>query len=289
MKKKMSTNKMSSNNQLALVVSYYLSKYDKLALNRLGYKTWKYAFKDISDRLDVKENTVKNMRDDFDSVNPNSRVGWYKRELRSSRLEIINKYNNKSEEELYEIVNKILNKNYNLKNESIENSINIKEIDGKTQSLRMVTSETIAFFNNEKDEYLKKEHIFDLSEGIEERERRRKEHQNLVQNLALYLERQDYKLYEGQIDCLAIKDDVALIFEVKTLNGDKKDERAQVLKALSQLKYYKKFCMGQFSNLNNIYLISVFSKILDNKYIEFLKENNIDVIYEQNNTLVKVL
>ncbi|MDT9331817.1 NERD domain-containing protein, partial [Clostridium perfringens] len=112
--------------------------------------------------------------------------------------------------------------------------------------------------------------------------KRRKEHEELVRDLAYYLENKGYKLYEGQIDCLAIKDDIALIFEVKTLNGEIKDERAQVLKALAQLKYYKKFAMGKFSELEKVYSLALFSSKISDQYIEFLEENSIHTLYKEN-------
>lgn len=101
---------MELNNKLALIVAYYLSKYDRQALKRLGYKNWKIAFSSISNILNVKGNTIKNMRDEFDVVHPNNRVGWYQRELSSSRKEVIVKYQEKNEEELFEIVKNILEK-----------------------------------------------------------------------------------------------------------------------------------------------------------------------------------
>lgn len=272
---------MELNNKLALVVAYYLSKYDIQALERLGYKNWKSAFLSISNILNLKTNTIKNMRDDFDSIHPNNRVGWYQREFRPSRKEVIEKYQEKSEEELFEIVKNILDKNYRTIDESLTNNINIKEIKNEKIILKNVTAKTIATYN-ERIEKDNTEQLFDLSEGIEERLKRRKEHEELVRDLAYYLENKGYKLYEGQIDCLAIKDDIALIFEVKTLNGEAKDERSQVLKALAQLKYYKKFSMGKFCELEKVYSLALFSSKLSDQYIEFLEENSMHTLYKEN-------
>lgn len=60
--------------------------------------------------MNVKSQTIKNMRDEFDPIHPNSRVGWYQRELRPSRLQTLDKYENLSEEALTEVVKDILNK-----------------------------------------------------------------------------------------------------------------------------------------------------------------------------------
>ena len=100
---------MDENNKLALIVSYYLSRFDTLALERLGYSKWNQAIYDIGKRLDINPNTIKNMRDDFDPLHPNKRVGWYQRELRPSRREIKEQYEGYTEEQLTKLVKNILN------------------------------------------------------------------------------------------------------------------------------------------------------------------------------------
>ncbi|MGU8777909.1 hypothetical protein ACV3SM_07335 [Clostridium perfringens] len=69
---------------------------------------------------------------------------------------------------------------------------------------------------------------------------------------------------------------------MKTLNGEAKDERSQVLKALAQLKYYKKFSMGKFCELEKVYSLALFSSKLSDQYIEFLEENSIHTLYKEN-------
>ena len=100
--------KMEENHKLGLIVAYYLSRFDMKAVTYLGYKSWTHAFENIGKQLNVKANTIKNMRDEFDPLHPNSRKGWYKRELRPSRLEVLEKYASLSEDALIEIVKDIL-------------------------------------------------------------------------------------------------------------------------------------------------------------------------------------
>jgi hypothetical protein len=102
---------MEYSHKLALIVAYYLSKFDWKAIENLGYKKFRHAFEDIGRILDVKPNTIKNMRDEFDPLNPNERQGWYQRELRPSRLQVLEKYENLSEVAFTEIVKDILKKN----------------------------------------------------------------------------------------------------------------------------------------------------------------------------------
>lgn len=100
---------MEENRKLALIVSYYLSKFNRDALNHLGYHTFTEAFRDIGAKLNVKSSTIKNMREDFDPLHPNNgRVGWYQRELRPSRLNVVENYSHLSEMALTSIVQDIL-------------------------------------------------------------------------------------------------------------------------------------------------------------------------------------
>lgn len=70
--------------------------------------------KKIGHVLGVKPSYVKNMRDQFDPIHENSRVGWYQRPLSPSRVRVVELYQNSSEWELQIIVSGILN-NSNLK------------------------------------------------------------------------------------------------------------------------------------------------------------------------------
>lgn len=66
------------------------------------------AFNVVGKILDVKPRTVKNLRDEFDPIHPNPRKGWYQREFRPSRLEVIEKYGNLGEDALTEVIKDIL-------------------------------------------------------------------------------------------------------------------------------------------------------------------------------------
>lgn len=99
---------MNEENKLGLIVAFYLSKYDMLGVKNLGYKTFTEAFKSIGTNLGIKANTIKNMREEFDPLHNNNRVGWYQRELRPSRSKVYENYNNLSEPALREIIKDIL-------------------------------------------------------------------------------------------------------------------------------------------------------------------------------------
>ena len=99
---------MKESNSLALIIAFYLSKYDKLAYKQLTYHSNIATHKEIGRILGVNPNSVKNMRDEFDPLHDNPRVGWYQRPLRPSRAKVVETFQNLSEEELRDIVLEIL-------------------------------------------------------------------------------------------------------------------------------------------------------------------------------------
>jgi hypothetical protein len=99
---------MKRENSLALIVAYYLSKYDRVGYENLGFKSLTEAHHQIGRILNVNPNSVKNMRDEFDPIHSTPRVGWYQRELRPSRLKVVESFQELSEEELRDIVLEIL-------------------------------------------------------------------------------------------------------------------------------------------------------------------------------------
>lgn len=99
---------MKESHALALIVAYYLSKFDRIAYEQLGFKSIQATHDEVALLLDVKPNSVKNMRDGFDPIHDNNRVGWYQRPLRPSRAKVVDFFQNLSEEELRDVVFEIL-------------------------------------------------------------------------------------------------------------------------------------------------------------------------------------
>ncbi|WP_028567162.1 DUF3883 domain-containing protein [Salisaeta longa] len=99
---------MDDCNALALVVAYYISRFDAAAYERLGRNTKKSAHRAVGQALGVKASTVKNMRDEFDPLHDNPRKGWHKRDLRPSRQKIVEMFGEMDEEGLYDVVRGIL-------------------------------------------------------------------------------------------------------------------------------------------------------------------------------------
>ncbi len=113
---------MTDGSRLALVVAFYLSKFDTDALTQLGYTTFKEAFADIAGQLGVKPGSVKNKRDDFDPMFSNARAGWHQRELGPSRVKVLNLFNDLSFDALSGFVRDLL------KSPTYRESVEVKDI-----------------------------------------------------------------------------------------------------------------------------------------------------------------
>lgn len=121
---------MKKQNSLALIVAYYLSKYDRIAYKSLGYGSITKTHIEIGHILNVNPNSVNNMRDEFDPVHDNQRVGWYQRGLRPSRQKVIELLQGLSEEELRDVVLEILNNPHFLNSD--EGSEIVSSLERKT-------------------------------------------------------------------------------------------------------------------------------------------------------------
>ncbi|MDR2099967.1 MAG: DUF3883 domain-containing protein [Campylobacteraceae bacterium] len=66
----------------AILTGLYLSKFDKNAIDELGFVGFNEAYNVLGYSIGIKPNSIKNYRDEFDPYFPNTRKGWNKRTLR---------------------------------------------------------------------------------------------------------------------------------------------------------------------------------------------------------------
>lgn len=92
----------------AIIVAYAMSRLDAGFLKRFSYKSWREAFKDTGASLGVRPASMKNLRDEFDPIHPNSRMGWHKRPLRRNRQRVLGEFCEASDEALSELVSRLL-------------------------------------------------------------------------------------------------------------------------------------------------------------------------------------
>jgi hypothetical protein len=75
-----------------ILAGLYLSKYDALGLKKLGFDSFVEAFNVIGYALGSKPASIKNYRDEFDPLFPNTRKGWHKRATRDYCLAVLEEY-----------------------------------------------------------------------------------------------------------------------------------------------------------------------------------------------------
>ena len=148
-------------------------------------------------------------------------------------------------------------------------------------SFKEVTSEVIA-----KDPNLKviSSVNIELSDAIKTRQQRLAEHQEIVRLLAILNEKCGFKLFEGKFDCLGIKGDTALLYEVKTILESAPDQEKQTIKGVGQLKYYKFSIVQQQMEFSDIKEVLVFSRKPDTQIIDFCTAENIVVIWRDDDS-----
>lgn len=102
---------MTPENQLALVVAYYLSRFDKRAYDALGYGSQNKTHAAIAKAIGAKPATISNMRDEFDPAFDNPRQGWHKRDMHPTRKKILELFQDFSEDSLLILIQGIIEKN----------------------------------------------------------------------------------------------------------------------------------------------------------------------------------
>ncbi|MFZ1720134.1 MAG: DUF3883 domain-containing protein [Candidatus Moraniibacteriota bacterium] len=125
--------------QKAMLIGMYLSKYDKQALDILGFESFTEAYNTIGLAINAKPLSIRNYRDEFDPVFPNERKGWHKRPMFQTRVEMLNKYKDLSLEAFTSLVKTIIYQNpaINL----IEEKIESEEDKSRTFAKRLITGQ----------------------------------------------------------------------------------------------------------------------------------------------------
>lgn len=124
----------------------------------------------------------------------------------------------------------------------------------------------------------------DLTIAIKIRQRRLEEHQNIVRTLASMHADLNYNLFEGKFDCLCIKSNSCLLYEVKTLSSTLSDLETQTIKAVGQLKYYNFSIVKKKMEYDSVKEFLAFSKEPSLDIIEFCENIGIQVIWFQDDS-----
>lgn len=114
--------------------------------------------------------------------------------------------------------------------------------------------------------------------AIQLRRTRLRRHNLIVQELAGLL--QQLGLHEDPFDILGISDELALLIEVKTLDGSVADERDRVRMALAQLLYYEAFVTEPLVGNASIKKIACFESEITEAHRVWLNQSEIGVIWK---------
>lgn len=95
----------------ALVIGYAMSRLDDEYLRARQCATWQQAYREAANALSRLPMSFKNLRDEFDPVHPNRRVGWHRNNpqpLRPNRQRVLDELQDVSDDALSELVARIL-------------------------------------------------------------------------------------------------------------------------------------------------------------------------------------
>jgi hypothetical protein len=87
-----------------IVCGLFLSKFDRMGLEYLGFESFSEAFNAIGYGLQARPASIKNYRDELDPFFPNERKGWHKRPLRTHCRKILDEYKDADIDRLGEVV-----------------------------------------------------------------------------------------------------------------------------------------------------------------------------------------
>lgn len=192
-------------------------------------------------------------------------------------LRVVNTENTNTED-ISEVIKRlnVESTKYNQMNQNHRFYLSEYEVgNDKEQNGKVIEQEE--FYNEEED---KNEKLIDWSEAERKNEARKSRHRELNDEFHKLLIDRGFRVFEGNIDCLGFKNSFPIIIgEVKTLSGESKDEKSQVLKAFSQLYYYEMFAMKQFEGYKS-QKIAIFESKISDDHINFLESNNILVLWK---------
>lgn len=127
-----------SNRDKAILVSLFLSKFDRDAINNLGFSNFTEAFNVIGFTLETKPMSIKNYRDEFDPYFSNNRVGRHNRNMRPNCAKIYEGFKDLSFKEFAKIVLETLQLQDDLRDFNIS-TYEAESFDNQAFAKRLIT------------------------------------------------------------------------------------------------------------------------------------------------------
>lgn len=127
--------------EFGMLVGLFFAKYEKKALEALGFAKFTEAFNTLSLTTNINNNSLRNYRDEFSPLFDTARKGWKDREIRNSRIKIYEKFKNLS---IFEFVSLIQSNTFE------NNDLDFVHEDNLTYANRLITGEASEqyFINN---------------------------------------------------------------------------------------------------------------------------------------------
>ena len=76
----------------AIILGYAMSRLDARYLAETSVKTWRQAYEVASAALNIPPGSFKNLRDEFDPLHGNRRIGWRSRGMRPNRQRVAHEF-----------------------------------------------------------------------------------------------------------------------------------------------------------------------------------------------------
>jgi hypothetical protein len=103
-----------------ILAGLYLAKYDSTGIKKLGFHTFTEAFNVIGYSMGARPASIKNYRDEFDSLFPNPRKGWHNRPVRKYCLKVLEDYEELDLEAFAGLIRSFVGLNENVQSEDDE-------------------------------------------------------------------------------------------------------------------------------------------------------------------------
>ena len=98
----------------SVLAGLYLSKFDSMGVEFLGFSSFTEAFNAIGLALSRKPASIKNYRDEFDPYFPNARMGWRKRQVQDDRRRIYEEFKDLPLEPFADFLRQAIYENHDL-------------------------------------------------------------------------------------------------------------------------------------------------------------------------------
>jgi len=91
-------------NKKLMLAGLFLSKFGDEGIRTLGFRTWTEAYNSLAFAIGGKPTSVKMYRQEYDPYFPNGRQGWHGREIRPTRLTLMEEFGALGIEEFSQLV-----------------------------------------------------------------------------------------------------------------------------------------------------------------------------------------